>query len=117
MIKKNRPISDFVWLNELDEAKGIVHGVTYNNQNAANGFLECISDAEKDHLSTLMENVKFFPLTMYGSTDDSTTEQETLFMRFCVMGKITTRFLCTLHRRTPINKCTSLTELCREENG
>lgn len=62
MIKKNRPISDFVWLNELDEAKEIVHGVTYYNQNAATVFLECISDTEKDHLSTLMENVKFFPL-------------------------------------------------------
>lgn len=47
LIKKNRAISDFVWLNELDEAKGIVHGVTYNNQNAATRFLECISDAEK----------------------------------------------------------------------
>jgi hypothetical protein len=39
----------------------------------------------------LMENVIFFSLTMDGSTDDSTTEQETLFIRFCVMGKITTR--------------------------
>ncbi|XP_062618557.1 zinc finger protein 862-like [Saccostrea cucullata] len=94
LIKKNRPISDFVWLNELDEAKGIVHGVTYNNQNAATGFLECISDSEKDHLSTLMEKVKFFSITMDGSTDDSTTEQETLFVRFSMMGKITTRFLC-----------------------
>lgn len=81
-------------MNELDEAKGIVHGATYNNQNVTTGFLECISDAEKDHLSTLMKNVKLFSLTVDGSTDYSTTEQETLFMKFCVMGKITTRFLC-----------------------
>jgi hypothetical protein len=94
LIKKNRPISDFMWLNELDEAKGFIHGGTYNNQNAATCFLECISETEMDQLSGLMENVIFFPLTMDGSTDDSTTEQETLFIRFCVMGKITTRFLC-----------------------
>lgn len=31
---------------------------------------------------------------MDGSTEDSTTEQETLFMIFSVMGKITTRLLC-----------------------
>lgn len=56
LIKKNRPTSDFVWLNELDEAKGIVHGVTIINQNAATGFLERISDAEKDHHESDVED-------------------------------------------------------------
>jgi hypothetical protein len=32
VIKHNRPISDYVWLNELDEAKGLDHGETYNNR-------------------------------------------------------------------------------------
>ena len=29
-----------------------------------------------------------------GSTDDSVTEQETIFIRSCVQGKTITRFVC-----------------------
>ncbi|XP_062614641.1 zinc finger protein 862-like [Saccostrea cucullata] len=94
LIKYNRPISDFIWLNKLDEAKGISHGNTYNNQKAATTFLENISACEKEKLEKMMDVVKFFSLTMDGSTDGSTTEQETIFIRFSVHGKITTRFLC-----------------------
>ena len=42
LIKHNRPISDFIWINELDEAKGLSHSVTYNNRAAATLFLEII---------------------------------------------------------------------------
>ena len=31
---------------------------------------------------------------MNGSTDDSVTEQETIFIRNCVQGKTITRFVC-----------------------
>jgi hypothetical protein len=36
----------------------------------------------------------FFSLTMEGSTDDSVTEQETVFLRTCMEGKIVNRFVC-----------------------
>lgn len=94
LIKYNRPISDFVWLNKLDEAKGLYHGNTYNNQKAATTFLENISGCEKEKLEKMMGDVKFFSISMDGSTDVSTVEQETLFIRFSVNGRITTRFLC-----------------------
>lgn len=94
LIKYNRPISDFVWLNKLDEAKGLYHGNTYNNQKAATTFLENISGCEKEKLEKMMGDVKFFSISMDGSTDISTVEQETLFIRFSVNGRITTRFLC-----------------------
>lgn len=40
LIKNNRPISDFTWLNELDIAKDCDHGISYNNPTAATAFLE-----------------------------------------------------------------------------
>ena len=36
-----------------------------------------------------------FSMTMDGFTDSSANEQETLFVRTCTSGKITSRFLCT----------------------
>jgi hypothetical protein len=79
LVKNNRPISDFSWLCELDIAKGIDHGTTYNNPTAATAFLECISDVEKERMSELLTGIKFFSLTMDGSADSAVVEQETLF--------------------------------------
>lgn len=56
LIKKNRFIFDFVWLNELDEVKGIVYGVIINNQNVVIGFFECIFDVEKDYYESDVED-------------------------------------------------------------
>ena len=94
LVKHNRPISDFTWLNELDEVKGLQHGNTYNNRSAGTLFLEFIADNVKCELVSLFENVKFFSFTMDGSTDSSTTEQETIFVRFCIGGQIHLRFVC-----------------------
>ena len=69
-------------------------GDTYNNHQAGACFLEYISDIEKQKLVTDIDDVKFFSLTMDGSTDKLVTEQDTIFIRWCSMGKIQTRFLC-----------------------
>ena len=94
IIKTNHPISDYKWLNALDRAKGLEHSTTYDNLTAATLFLEFISLVEKEKFSSSMREIKFYSLTMDGSTDNSVTEQETLFVRWCKNGKIVTRFLC-----------------------
>lgn len=35
---QTQQISDFIWLNKLDEAKGLYHGNTYNNQKGRNNI-------------------------------------------------------------------------------
>jgi hypothetical protein len=94
LIKHNRPISDFAWINALDERKGLQHGTTYNNRWAATTFLECISETVKGEVVKTVQNSRVFSLTMDGSTDSSTTEQETIFIRCCVHGKTELKFLC-----------------------
>lgn len=44
-------------------------------------------------ISQSVKRAKFFSLTMDGSTDEATVEQETLFKRFCCQGDIVTKFL------------------------
>ena len=40
IVKNNRPISDYKWWNDLDVAKGLQHGITYNNLSSATLFIE-----------------------------------------------------------------------------
>ncbi|XP_062600058.1 zinc finger protein 862-like [Saccostrea cucullata] len=94
LVKNNRPISDFTWLNELDIAKGVDQGTTYNNPTAATAFLECISAVERERMNDLLTGIKFFSLTMDGSIDNAVVEQETLFFRAAKNGKIISRFVC-----------------------
>jgi hypothetical protein len=68
--------------------------LTYDNTTAATRFIEFISTTEKEKLNDILSKMKFFSLTMDGSTDDSVTEQETIFLRTCMEGKIVNRFVC-----------------------
>ena len=94
VIKHNRPISDFMWLNQLDIAKGLDHGDTYNNHMAGTNFLMNIALIEKEKCADFVKQSTFFSLTMDGSTDDSVTEQETIFVRTCISGKVSSRLMC-----------------------
>lgn len=94
IVKSKRPISDFLWLNKLDIAKGILDsGETYNNCKAATCFMENIAEVEREGILESVKNAKFFSLTMDGSTDEASIEQETLFVRYCVQGDVCTKFL------------------------
>ena len=95
VVKSNRPLSDFVWLNKLDEAKGLSHGNgMYNNCMSSSRFLEVIAQVEKDVTNNLLTELSFFSLTMDGSTDISSTEQETIYLRYVIKGQVYHRFLC-----------------------
>ena len=64
-LKKNRPISDITWFNQLDRAKGLDHSKTYDNMTAATCYMEFISLGEgKNHW-----HIVWITLTMDGSTD------------------------------------------------
>lgn len=70
------------------------HGKTYNNRWAATAFLESILEIVKCEVVGTVKNSSFFSITMDGSTDCGTVEQETMFIRCCHDGKIELKFLC-----------------------
>ncbi|CAC5422098.1 unnamed protein product [Mytilus coruscus] len=77
----------------LDKAKGLDTGETYNNAAAGACFLEAVVAVEREKVVHIMDTIKLSSLTMDGSTDDGSVEQDTLFMRFCKRGKVDNRFI------------------------
>lgn len=94
VIKANRPFSDYKWLCDLDEAKGLDLGDTaYGNDKACAVFVECMADYERKKILDHVESAKFFSIAMDGSTDKSGSEQESMYLRTCNNGQINTYFL------------------------
>lgn len=100
--KRNRPLSDYVWLAKLDQAKGLEMGNTYLNDRASIEFMRVISDLELEKTKTLLDNTKFFSFMMDGSQDISGTEQESIYLRFAEKGNIYNKFL---HIGSPESTC------------
>jgi hypothetical protein len=94
LVKHNRPIKDVEWLIQLDKAKGVDCGETYANRKSATTFLEYMSWTESQNITKLVQSAHFFSLSMDGSTDEGSVEQETLFVRICINGQLQTKFLC-----------------------
>ena len=90
---QSRPYTDFPWLCNLDEAKGICIGNQYRNADYAKTFIKAIANAERAKLQTKMEQVKFLSGISDGSTDSSRTEAEIIFLRFCHHGVIENHFV------------------------
>ena len=90
--KQNRPLSDYTWLNALDKAKGVEIGDTYLSEKAGFGFIKTIAQIEQQRLLSMCTS-GFFSIIMDGSTDISGHEQETLYVRLCVDGNPTLKFM------------------------
>ena len=72
---------DFIWLCELDEAKGLSIGKTYRNPKAAKTFCSNIAQSERNSLTDDITTAQFLSLIMDGSTDAEIVEQESVFAR------------------------------------
>ncbi|KAK3098982.1 hypothetical protein FSP39_024949 [Pinctada imbricata] len=89
----DRPITDFEWITQLDEAKGLVVGSTYRNNNSAKVFLCAIAEQEKRKVAEAIKHCDFACIIGDGSTDSSTNEQEMWFLRTCKDGHINIYFV------------------------
>ena len=78
------------WLCELDQKKGLDIGTTYHNEQAAAVFTDFIGeDVYKNVFSSLEKTGKrFYSLTMDGTTDAATVEQESVFIRAAGKGEV-----------------------------
>ena len=93
LCKHNRPLSDYSWMTDLDEAKGYEVGSTYRNNQAGSVFMDYIADIEQENVVKTIKDSNFFSITMDGSTDIGTVEQEILYVRTVLKGEITSKFL------------------------
>ena len=80
-------------MSELDRMKGLDVGDTYINNHAAANFVTCIGDVTNREVLSELSGTKFYSLTMDGTTDVSTSEQECVYVRAAKNGKIQSNFL------------------------
>lgn len=91
--KHNKSFKDYTWLCQLDKAKGLNVGTTYQNDIACRRFLSHIASGETETTKVLLEKANFFSLTIDGATDISGDEQESIFIHFAQNGKLHQRFV------------------------
>ena len=88
----NRPYTDYTWLCELDETKGVNLGKTYRTAEYAKVFTHNIANVERNKVSDQIRNAQFVTVLSDGSTDSSITEQEMFFVRTCRGGEVSVTF-------------------------
>ena len=94
LAKKARPYTEYVYLNQLDKAKGLEIGNQYLNRIQCKEFVAAIADVERKKIrDEFNENAKAFALMSDGSTDTSTTEEEILYIRYAKKGEVHVKFV------------------------
>ena len=56
LVVKNRSLSDYEWMCQLDETKGIILGKTYRNTGSVKSFIAAIADVEFLKVAKLIYN-------------------------------------------------------------
>ena len=90
--KHKKSISDYNWLCDLDEAKGLTLGRTHRNINACTTFMKYIAITAKDQVADEKKKAKFVSVTSDGATDASITEQEIVFVCYSSKGEPVAEF-------------------------
>ena len=92
----HRPYSDYLWMCDLDECKGLSLGKTYRNIEAAKSFTSAIAKVELQKYLQIAKDVKFLSVLSDGSTNSSVSEQEMFFLRTVKHGEINMFFIAVI---------------------
>ena len=91
---QGQPARDYLWLNELDESKGLDIGKRYTtNVNKCNEFATAIAEVHRCEIRKHFESCNFVSVIVDGSLDSSFTENEIVYMQTCRAGMIHTNFI------------------------
>ena len=87
--KKGCPYSDYVWMCELDEMKGVLKGKSYRNRTQAKIFIHHISETQRDLDRVEMKTVNCISLIL----DLSVIEDEIVYVHYAKDGKVNVKLL------------------------
>ncbi|KAK2156220.1 hypothetical protein NP493_1988g00023 [Ridgeia piscesae] len=93
LAKSRRPFSDFPWLCDLDEKKGLDIGPTYRNSRQAQVFMSYIAQHLCNELSERLKSTPFLSIICDGTQDQVFMEQEIVFVRSAKRGKTSVDFI------------------------
>ena len=91
---KGRAFTDYLYLCDLDEAKGLDIGTcsTYRTDKAAKNFTYYIAETERNRIRNSLSKSKFISVISDGTTDTSYQEAEIVYVRSCNHGTISVYF-------------------------
>ncbi|XP_014662095.1 PREDICTED: zinc finger protein 862-like [Priapulus caudatus] len=93
LVRNNRPLSDFNWLCDLDEMKGLRLGETYHNTPAAKEFIKAIAEVHFQEVNHIINKSRFICVIGDGSTDSAIKEQEMWYVRTSTAGQVDVKFI------------------------
>ena len=119
LAKKGRPYSDYEWTLDLHETSHKINlGETYRNDWAGRKCVSFIAEAEGLNLASELSAAPFYSVMTDGTTDSSVCEAEIIYVRYCVKGKLSNRFLALRNLpRADAENITSLIESSLKEFG
>ena len=82
-----------VWMCTLDDMKGLQTGNTYRNDKQCATFIHHMAHAQRNEIKEMVPEAKFVSLICDGSTDNSHTEAELAYVRYCHQGSINVHFV------------------------
>ena len=77
--KKGRPFTNFVWMCDLDQMKGLKIGETYRNRTQARNFVGYIAEVERNRIQAQFSNAELVSILSDGSTDSAVIEEEIVY--------------------------------------
>ena len=96
-----RPARDYIWMNQLDECKGLDIGKTYSsNVHKCYEFASAIAEVERNAIKEKLDICKFASVIVDGSMDSSITDNEMVYIQSCHAGTVSTHFIycCQVQR-------------------
>ena len=82
---KAQPLTDYFFLSELDEKKGLeLPGDRYKTLHACKEFTEAIADVEREKIINRYKSSEFVAVIVDGSIDSATIDNEIVFMQTCI---------------------------------
>ena len=92
LAKHARPYTDYVWLCDVDERKGLGVGAAYRNDKQARLFTHHIAEVGREQIRDDVVTAKFLSLISDDSTDSATLEAEMVYIRYTHRGAIPVNF-------------------------
>lgn len=81
LTKRNRPFTDFEWMCELDEIKGLNIGPNYRSDKKCREFTDAIGEVERQLLEDRLKSAKFLSVICDEATDSAVMEQLIIYVR------------------------------------
>ena len=101
---KARPHVDYIWMNELDEKKGMEIGEKYRSAYACREFTSAIASVSRVAVLQYLASCNFMSVIVDGSSNSSFTENEMVYIHTCYRGDVKTNFIkcCQVQRGTAL---------------